>query len=133
MSEKPLFEIEQFVSFSDADPAGIVFFANIFNYAHKALELFKASQKSWDGWFNDPKVGWPLRHAEAEFFAPIRVGRYIKTVLYLDKQGNNSICFRCMIYQEIPQAKVADAAGDEPPLKEILCATVKTVHVQVVR
>lgn len=133
MSEAPLFEVEQFISFSDGDPAGIVFFANIFEIAHKTLELFKISENSWDSWFNDSQHGWPLRHAEAEFLAPIRVGRNVRTLLFLEKQGNRSIKFRCEIFQGGGQRVNHSAPSGEANTSDVLCAIVKTVHVKVER
>ena len=133
MSEAPLFEVDQFVSFSDGDPAGIVFFANIFEIAHKTLELFKVSENSWDSWFNDPKYGWPLRHAEAEFLAPISVGRKVSTKLFLEKQGNRSMKFRCEIYQASDKKVNHSASSGDANSSDVLCAIIKTVHVKVKR
>lgn len=132
MIETPLFEVEQFISFSEGDPAGVVYFARIFDIAHKTLELFKVSQKGWDSWFKDPKYGWPLRHAEADFVAPIYVGRSIKARLFLDKQGERSIKFRCLIYQVRKQVAEAVDPASRAADDEVLCATVTTVHVRTV-
>jgi len=63
------------VRFGEVDAAGVVYFARIFDYAHRAYEdvlthlgfpLDRILQE--DGW------GMPLVHAEADFVRPMRLG-----------------------------------------------------------
>lgn len=68
------------VRFQDVDAAGVVFFARFFDYFHDGYVAFMArrgvdfaaalAQRSWCA---------PLKHVEADYFAPARFGELVET------------------------------------------------------
>ena len=71
------FEKEIQLRFREADPAGIMFFGNIFGLAHDCFEDFiQAAGLTWNEWFH-PNRGYivPIRHAECNFLNPFRPGQ----------------------------------------------------------
>lgn len=61
--------------FREADPAGIMYFANIFSLAHDTFEDFiQAAGLDWKEWFKEPQVIVPIRHTECDFRSPFRPG-----------------------------------------------------------
>jgi acyl-CoA thioester hydrolase/1,4-dihydroxy-2-naphthoyl-CoA hydrolase len=73
---------EIFVHFDEADPAGILYFANVFSFTHRLIEEMLAEAPfGWDGWFKIKNGGAPLRHVEAEFLNPLLPGnKYLGSV-----------------------------------------------------
>lgn len=73
--DAPVYRTELNVRFQHVDAAGVVFFARFFEYVHEAYEGFLASvglplsavlrEQSWAA---------PLRHVEADYFRPLRLG-----------------------------------------------------------
>jgi YbgC/YbaW family acyl-CoA thioester hydrolase len=79
------------VRFHDVDPAGIVFFARIFQYAHDAYEVWLRAI----GFPLDPPIvergyGLPLVHAEADFHSPIRLGQEVQVAISVAVVGTSS-------------------------------------------
>jgi acyl-CoA thioester hydrolase/1,4-dihydroxy-2-naphthoyl-CoA hydrolase len=62
------------VNFFNADPAGIMFFSNIFIFAHSAYESMLESGNFTRDYFNDEEFGIPIIHSEADFYKPIFPG-----------------------------------------------------------
>ncbi len=63
------------VKYHQADPAGIMFFAQVFTIAHDAYEGFiQACGFSWKEWFLDNKYLVPIRHTESDYLRPFRAG-----------------------------------------------------------
>lgn len=63
------------IKFHQADPAGIMYFAQIFTLAHDAFELFiQKAGFSWSEWFQENKYLIPIRHAESDFQRPFKAG-----------------------------------------------------------
>jgi acyl-CoA thioesterase FadM len=107
------------VPFDEADGEGIVFFGNYFRLAHRTLEWFLPQVGiSWESWFRHPEYGVPLRHAEAEYFRPIRPGDRIQVATEIVKVGESSVEF------------VFEFRGDGT---NAASARVRTVHVFVLR
>lgn len=65
------------VNFFHADPAGIMFFANIFNFAHAVFEEMIVSGNLERDYFNDEEFAIPIIHSEADFYKPIFAGNHI--------------------------------------------------------
>lgn len=62
--------------FSQLDPAGILFFGEVFPICAGVYEDFTQSLGfGWDEWFNHPETASPVKHAEAEYFRPLRGGQ----------------------------------------------------------
>lgn len=63
------------IKFHEADPAGIMYFANIFTLAHDTFELFiQKAGYSWAEWFKENRYMIPIRHAECDYLRPFRAG-----------------------------------------------------------
>ena len=82
------------IRFADADPAGVIFYPRAVALAHAAVEdLIRHSSLGWEAWFASPSHAAPLRHAEAEFFQPMRPGETFTSVAMVEKLGNTSVSF----------------------------------------
>ena len=63
------------IKFHQADPAGIMYFAQIFTLAHDSFELFiQNAGFSWTEWFKENKYLVPIRHAESSYERPFLAG-----------------------------------------------------------
>lgn len=63
------------IKFRDADPAQIMYFGNLVNFAHDAFEEFiVAAGYKYREWFSKHELMIPIRHAEADFLAPFVPG-----------------------------------------------------------
>jgi YbgC/YbaW family acyl-CoA thioester hydrolase len=112
-----LFEKKLLVHFSDCDPQGIVFYARYFDWAHAVIEEFWASvPNGWERWFQNADLAVPLRHAEANYLAPVVAGEEITAHLTVERIGETSVSFETQF------------SCDGSP-----AAAVKTVHVFVQR
>ncbi len=62
--------------FSQLDPAGILFFGEVFPLCAGVYEDFIQSLGfGWDEWFSHPETASPVKHASAEYFRPLRGGQ----------------------------------------------------------
>ncbi len=63
------------IKFHQADPAGIMYFAQIFTLAHDTFELFiQKAGYSWAEWFKENKYVVPIRRAESDYQRPFQAG-----------------------------------------------------------
>lgn len=104
------------VEFGDTDPAGLVYYPNIFHYCHVAMERFFAEQcgTPYSSLIHEKQIGFPTVRAEADFKIPIVYGDEIDVAIEILSIGNSSIRFRYSIRRHLDQA---------------LCAIVDQVHV----
>jgi len=104
------------IRFSDADPAGLLFYPRALGIAHDAVEAMIArSALGRDEWFASPRHLAPLRRAEADFFHPLRPGDQITARATVEKLGKTSVTFR---------VDLLGPAGRT-------CVTIRTTHVLV--
>jgi len=59
------------VNFFHADPAGVIFFSKIFEFAHSAYEEFLSEGNLERNYFYDDDFAIPIVHSEADYFKPI--------------------------------------------------------------
>ncbi len=82
------------VRFQDCDPAGIVYFARAFEFAHQAFEdcLAAGGMPLADAIAN---ADWamPLVHAEADYRAPMRFGDALRVLVRVDGHSEGSLQF----------------------------------------
>jgi 1,4-dihydroxy-2-naphthoyl-CoA hydrolase len=110
------FEHKRRVRFNETDPAGIVFFANIFVYCHEAFEeLLRSLGMPLEGIIASREQVLPLGHAEADFKRPFRAGVLVTIRVNVGRIGDRS--FRL-------DYDMLDESGAQ-------LATVSTVHVAV--
>jgi YbgC/YbaW family acyl-CoA thioester hydrolase len=110
------FEHKMRVRFQDTDPAGIVFFANIFVYCHEAFEeMLRSFGLPLEEIIGSREQTLPLGHAEADFKRPFRAGVMVTIRVAVARIGDRSFTLEYQMY-------------DEPGH---LLATAQTVHVAV--
>lgn len=79
------------VRFRDCDPAGILFFAQIFSLAHDCFEDFiNQSGIGWKTWFEERKYLVPIRQTEAQYFRPLVAGQEYEVTADVKKIGETS-------------------------------------------
>ena len=70
------FHCEAAITFDQSDPAGILFFGNVFPLAHRAFERMLADAGiAWADWFASDTWTIPITRASADFSAPLPAGR----------------------------------------------------------
>lgn len=88
------FETKVTIRFEDADPAGIVFYPRAIALAHGVIEdLIRKTELGWHGWFENQGLAAPVRHAEADFLAPMRAGETLRARAWVAKLGETSGTF----------------------------------------
>ncbi|MBK8013339.1 MAG: acyl-CoA thioesterase [Deltaproteobacteria bacterium] len=91
----PRFSHCAIVRFQDCDPAGVVFFARVFEFFHDAYAAFLA-----DAGLPLPRLlaekafMTPIVHAEADYQTPLRCGDEIRTTLSSLQLGHSSMTLR---------------------------------------
>jgi len=84
------------VRFADVDFARLVYFPRLFDYCHRAFEDFFAAELGipYVRMLTERKVGFPARHAEADFRAPLRFGDVCRVVMDVVRLGQTSVTCR---------------------------------------
>src|SRR5690606_19080662 len=81
--------------FRESDPAGIMFFGQIFAWAHDAFEDFIVEAGlPWEQYFENKSYLIPIRHTEADYFAPFRPGRKYEGTTTVQALGNSSFTMK---------------------------------------
>lgn len=101
--------------FFEADPAGIIFYGNIFKYIHTAYEDFIQSLGLKRDYFNDADFVFPVIHAEADYHSPIKFADLLTINIEITKLKKSSFELCYEIFNN----------------EKIKVATAKTVHVCV--
>lgn len=85
------FHTKKTLTFRESDPAGIMFFGNIFAFAHDAFEEFiVAAGYTYKEWFEPQDIIIPIRHTEANYFAPFFPGQTYEISVTVGKIGQSS-------------------------------------------
>lgn len=81
------------INFGDTDPAGLVYFPNIFHYCHIAMERFfsEVCRIPYASLVGDQRLGFPTAHIGAEFKAPLHYGDLIDVEVKVSEVGNKSL------------------------------------------
>ena len=81
------------VNFGDTDPAGLVYFPNIFHYCHIAMERFfhEVCDVSYSKLTGEQQLGFPTVRIDAEFKIPLRYGDVIDLEMAVLKIGKKSL------------------------------------------
>jgi 1,4-dihydroxy-2-naphthoyl-CoA hydrolase len=108
----------------DTDMAGILYFAKQFRFAHEALEDFAASEGfDLHRVFTEEAFVFVIVHAEADYYAPVRVGEELEVDLSLEKIGNSSFTIGYKIYGKnrikVGAAKTVHVTLDSESRKKI--------------
>ncbi|MBI9070978.1 MAG: acyl-CoA thioesterase [Melioribacteraceae bacterium] len=110
-----MFKTKEKIRFHDSDPAGILFYGNIFKLVHSACEDMISSFSMNLNYYADEKFVFPLVHAEADYIKPIRTGDNVEIEIGVYILGETSFTLEYVITNN----------ADE------ILANVKTVHVCV--
>jgi acyl-CoA thioesterase FadM len=82
------------INFSDADPAGLLFYPRALALAHDTVEaMITQSSLGRDAWFASSTHLYPLRRAEADFLGPLRPGDPVTAAACVEKLGDTSVTF----------------------------------------
>ncbi len=94
------------IPFHLSDPAGILFFGNVFSLAHEVYEQWIIQKLGkWEKWFGNGQWVAPIRKAEAEYFKPLSAGDAIEVVISIKSVGQTSF----VIIAEFNRAAVCHA------------------------
>jgi YbgC/YbaW family acyl-CoA thioester hydrolase len=84
------FEHRRRIHFHECDPAGIVYFGHVFTFCHEAYEeLVRSGGQPIETLLTSPCV-YPLRHVEADYSSPLRLGDLITIGITLGKVSERS-------------------------------------------
>ena len=103
------------INFFDCDPAGILFYGNIFFFCHSAYEELIASFKFETNYWQNEDFVTPIINTNAEYIKPFKYGDSVNVELVVTDLRNSSfeLSYKCL------------NQSNE------VCALVKTVHVFV--
>jgi 4-hydroxybenzoyl-CoA thioesterase len=104
------------VRFGDTDPAGLVYYPNIFHYFHIALEEFFAARCriTYQKLMAEERIGFPTVKTDTEFFVPLVYGDAVDVEIFISETRNSSATF------QYSARRASDAT---------LCASAKQIHV----
>lgn len=78
------------IHFHECDPAGIVYFGHFFTFCHEAYEeLMREGGQAIETLLVSPIV-YPLRHVEADYSSPMRMGDLITIRIAIGKVSERS-------------------------------------------
>ncbi len=110
-----MFKINKTVNFYDCDPAGIMFFARVYEFAHAAYEtLIHSFHLSEDYWANEIFIV-PIIKSEASYHQPMKYGESIEINIKVLQLKKSSFELEYLLKNE----------------RDEKCTVVKTVHVFV--
>ncbi len=95
-----VFKTKKTLTFREADPAKIMFFGNVFGFAHDAFEQFIVDAGyTWKEYFHDPNYAIPLRHTESDFLAPFFPGETYDIAVTVASFGETSFKMKYVFTQ----------------------------------
>lgn len=95
-----IFHTKKTLTFKEADPAGIMFFGNIFGFAHDAFEEFIVSAGyTYQEWFGQRDVIIPIRHTDSNYLAPLKPGETYKIDVTVARIGETSFQMKYVFTQ----------------------------------
>jgi YbgC/YbaW family acyl-CoA thioester hydrolase len=103
------------INFFDCDPAGILFYGNIYRLCHSAYEEVISSFSLGEDYWNNDNYVVPISVSEAKYLKPIKYDETIIIELSVSilKRGSFELQYKCK-----------NINGD-------ICAEVRTVHIFV--
>lgn len=111
-----MFSSKEYISFSDCDPAGIMFFSRAFEKAHNTYEKF-LFEIGLGSYFGSGEVVIPILNACCDFKKPLRSGEEITVNLTLSEMKESSFLLLYTILKKNGE----------------IAAVVKTVHLCVMK
>jgi acyl-CoA thioester hydrolase len=104
-----MFEVTMRTHWYDADPAGIMYFANHFSLIEQAEEeLFRARGGNRQELLQQYKIWWPRVEAFAKYTRPIKIGAAIRVRLIPHLKGLKTIRYEFEILDDASSEKLAE-------------------------
>lgn len=92
MREVPLFTIDEYVRWSDTDPAGIIYFGAYLRFCEIAeSELFRSLGLTYAGVLDEFGVVFPRAQLHLDFHHPVRLDDQLRVAVYLTRLGGASM------------------------------------------
>lgn len=80
------------IYFRQTDMAGIALFTQVYQMAHDTYELFiESTGLAWKEWFQNSQWAVPIRHSEAEYFAPLKASEHYQIQVSITKLAESSL------------------------------------------
>lgn len=111
-----MFSSKEYISFSDCDPAGIMFFSRAFEKAHNAYEKF-LFENGLGSYFGAGEVVIPILNANSDFKKPLWAGEEIMVNVTLVEKKESAFSLLFTILKNTGE----------------IAAIVKTVHLCVMK
>src|SRR5438093_579970 len=103
LSFRVIFEVKMRTHWRDADPAGIVYFANHFTFIEQAEEeLFRVRGGNRQELLERHKVWMPRVEAFSKYVRPIKIGTTIRVRLSPHLKGLKTIRYEFEILEDVP-------------------------------
>jgi YbgC/YbaW family acyl-CoA thioester hydrolase len=104
-----MFEVTMRTHWHDADPAGIVYFANHFVFVEQAEEeLFRARGGNRQELLQQHKVWMPRVEAFSKYVRPIKIGAAIRVRLNPHLKGLKTVRYEFEILDDVSGEKLAE-------------------------
>lgn len=88
----PLFVIDEYVRWSDTDPAGIIYFGSYLRFCEIAeSELFRSLGITYAGVLETWGVVFPRAQLHLDFHHPVRLDDQLRVAVYLTRLGGASL------------------------------------------
>ena len=89
------------IKFSQCDPAGILFFARIFEITHDLYEEWiHQIDISYQDWFQSKDWAIPIRRCEANYLKPMFAGQTYEIQLQAERLGKTSFTLKWIYKKE---------------------------------
>jgi YbgC/YbaW family acyl-CoA thioester hydrolase len=104
-----MFEVKLQTYWRDADPAGIVYFANYFSFVEQAEEeLFRSQGANRQELLQKHQVWMPRVEAFSKFVRPMRIGVMIRVRLNPLFKGTKTVRYEFEILEDASSEKLAE-------------------------
>lgn len=106
------FSTRMTIAFGDTDPAGMVYYPNLFHYCHVTMERFFAERCAiaYSDLLKLHRLGFPTVKIEAEFISPLLYGDEVEIRLTITSIGRSSASFEYTLYRVSDMVVCARAA-----------------------
>lgn len=91
-----MYSYSYYCRFNDCDPAGIMFFGNIFTVIHQCYESWVLENGLGNSVFQNEKLAFPIIHTEADYMQPVRLHDRVQIELAMKHKGESSFV---LVYQ----------------------------------
>ena len=116
-----MFQTKERLSFYNCDPAGIIFFADLFKIAHTAYEKFLLKISPERNFFFDEEMVLPIIHTEADYYKPLKAFDEVDVNISVGELRENSfeLSYKFMINDEAyAEAKTVHVCVDKKSFKK---------------